>query len=223
MTKYAEFHRMGGSYPSQTTKIKAISSSSPKHLSFRGHLDVSFFIVWNMLVSVKLTAWVSRYWTNLRNLREAPHAVAMGVGAGVFFGFTPLIGLKTLLAVAAAWLLGGSVVAAVIAVALHDVLLPLMPVVLRWEYMLGCWVLGNPHVFPPALNWDKGYLATAGLDWAVILNIGRPMLVGSLFFSVPFSCLSYGVMRFFLNRWRDKGTESKPFGVSPKHNPGKRD
>src|SRR5215470_17072943 len=68
----------------------------------------------------------------LFRLKDAPRAIAVGASAGVFFGFIPLWGLKTLLAIASARLLRGNLIAAAITVTLHDVLLPLMPLLLRW-------------------------------------------------------------------------------------------
>ena len=47
------------------------------------------------------------------------------------------------------YLLRCNPIAAVIAVSLHDVALPLWPVVLRMQYDIGFWVLSNPHHFPP--------------------------------------------------------------------------
>ena len=60
----------------------------------------------------------------LVTLRDTPHAIAGGVAIGVFIGFTPLFGIKTLLSLGAAYLLRCNPIAAVIAVSLHDVVTP---------------------------------------------------------------------------------------------------
>ena len=60
-----------------------------------------------------------------------PHAIAGGVAIGVFVGFTPLFGIKTLLSLGGAYLLRCNPIAAVIAVSLHDIVTPLWPVLLR--------------------------------------------------------------------------------------------
>jgi uncharacterized protein len=70
----------------------------------------------------------------LVTLRDTPHAIAGGVAIGVFIGFTPLFGVKTLLSLGVAYLLRCNPIAAVIAVSLHDVAMPLLPVLLRMEY-----------------------------------------------------------------------------------------
>ncbi len=157
---------------------------------------------------MNVTAWLSTHWKKLKNVKASPHAVAVGVAVGMFFGFTPLIGLKTLLAVGTAWLLGGSVVAAAVAVTLHDVLLPLMPVLLRWEYQLGYWVMSVPHSFPPSLHLAHRLAPGDWLHWSTFLTIGRPLLIGSLFFSVSASIVSYFFMRYVVEREHRQRSES---------------
>jgi uncharacterized protein (DUF2062 family) len=82
---------------------------------------------------VKPIQWLALQCNTLKGLENSPPAVAVGVAAGIFLGFTPLVGLKTLLAIGVAWLLHGNRLAAALAVSLHDIVLPLMPVLLRWE------------------------------------------------------------------------------------------
>jgi uncharacterized protein (DUF2062 family) len=62
-------------------------------------------------------------------IKDTPHAIASGAAIGVFLGFTPLFGLKTLLALLLAALFRVNKIAAVVAVSLHDLLFPLWPVV----------------------------------------------------------------------------------------------
>ena len=74
--------------------------------------------------------WFQDKYEQLLRVKDAPRAIALGAAVGVFFGFIPLWGVKTLLAIGLARLLRGSLVAAAIAVTLHDVLLPLVPLLL---------------------------------------------------------------------------------------------
>ena len=85
----------------------------------------------------------------LFSLKDTPHAIAGGVALGVFVGFTPLFGVKTLLALGLAYALRCNPIAAVIAVSLHDVLMPFAPFLLRMEYYIGYWMLSHPHHLPP--------------------------------------------------------------------------
>src|SRR5258708_16510194 len=95
--------------------------------------------------------WLREHWLKLLAIRDTPEAIAGGVAIGIFFGFTPLFGLKTLSAMFFAWLTRSNIIAAMVAGALHDVILPFMPVIYRWEYDLGGVLLSHPHQWPPPL------------------------------------------------------------------------
>lgn len=135
----------------------------------------------------------------LREIRDAPHAVAGGVAVGMFWGFTPLTGVKTLLSLGTAWVMRCSRISAVIAVSLHDIFLPVWPVILRWEYQLGYWVLSHPHQMPPAFHPHKlkldhlMSLQTAEVVWR--------MFVGSIIIGVPLAALTYWITLKMLLRY----------------------
>jgi uncharacterized protein (DUF2062 family) len=139
-----------------------------------------------------ILAHLRALFTRLLELRDSPHAVAGGVAIGVFFGFTPLFGLKTLLSLGTAWLSRCSKIAAVIAVSLHDVVAPFWPVLLRLEYRLGFWLLNQPHGFPTASethHLDAGEL----LRWTTFFDVGLPLLVGSVVIAAPASVALYAL------------------------------
>ena len=139
--------------------------------------------------------WLHEHSLKLLAIRDTPEAIAGGVAIGIFIGFTPLIGLKTLLTILIAWLTRSNIIAAVIASAAHDVLWPVMPVIFRWEYDVGYWLLSRPHELPPGFtrkSWDPH----AWRSWSHLLTVGKPLLLGSVICSAPFSVLSY----FFAKR-----------------------
>lgn len=135
----------------------------------------------------------------LFGLKDLPHAVSIGMAVGVFFGFTPLWGLKTLLALGGTRLLRGNVLAAALAVTLHDVLLPFMPLVMRWEYDLGHWLLSHPHEFPGRFQLD-GIHPALWLHWSTFFTVGRPLLAGSAAFAAPLALATYYLARWWLVR-----------------------
>ena len=100
-----------------------------------------------MKLSRTLMAFVQNRYERLKQIRDRPRAVAGGVAVGMFWGFTPLLGLKTLLSILFAWMFRCSKISAVIAVSLHDLLTPIWPIILRWEYDFGFWILNHPHHF----------------------------------------------------------------------------
>lgn len=146
-----------------------------------------------------LKRWIKKHLKNLLQIRETPEAIAIGVSAGMFFGFTPLFGLKTLLAIGTTWLLRGSKMAAAIAVTLHDVLLPILPVLLRVEYDLGYWLLSHPHQLPPHLHLHK-HEAGDFMHWSTFLTTGRPVLIGSVLLGAPIAVMTYFSVLWYLRR-----------------------
>ena len=159
---------------------------------------------------MKVSEWVVSHWTKLKGIKDSPHAVATGVAAGVFFGFTPLVGLKTLLALGVTRLFRGNLLAAAIVVTLHDVLLPVAPLFLRWEYDVGYWLVSHPHSLPPQLNLHHQG-PSEWMHWSTFLTVGRPLLIGSLVFAVPLAIASYYLTLLWIERVRSHSlASSKP-------------
>ena len=134
--------------------------------------------------------WLHEHSLKLLAIRDTPEAIASGVAIGIFIGFTPLIGLKTVLTILFAWLTRSNIIAAVVASAAHDILWPVMPVIFRWEYQVGFWLLSHPHHLPPGLtkmHWE----AHAWRNWTHLLTVGKPLLLGSVVCSAPIAVLSY--------------------------------
>ena len=138
----------------------------------------------------KLAAHFQSLREKLLNLRDAPHALAGGVAIGMFIGFTPLFGMKTLLCLALAYLLRCNPIAAVISVSLHDVVTPLWPVLLEIEYKIGWDILGWLREAPPQQPSLHFHLRDV-MQWTTFLGVGLPMLIGSLFLSTPAAFVAY--------------------------------
>src|SRR5436305_6760361 len=90
---------------------------------------------------VRLKRWLAAHHMTLMAIADTPHSIALGSAIGIFFGFTPLWSMKTLLSIAVAWVFKSNKIAAAIAVTLHDIILPLMPAVYFWQYRIGMRVL----------------------------------------------------------------------------------
>lgn len=117
----------------------------------------------------------------------------------MFMGFTPLFGVKTLLSLIGAYLLRCSKLAAVISVSLHDVVWPFLPFLLKVEYDIGYFLLSHPHVMPAKMVVKNLHMADM-LKWTTFLEVGRPLLVGSLFVSAPAALITYAIMLPLLKR-----------------------
>jgi uncharacterized protein len=151
--------------------------------------------------------WLRTKSRELLQLKDKPHAIAIGTAVGIFFGFIPLWGLKTLLALGVVRLLRGNLVAAAISVTLHDVALPLMPLLLRWEYDVGYWLLSHPHELPSSLRVAHQNPAT-WFHWSTFLTVGRPLLLGSLVIAAPTALAIYYLTFFAVGRSKRKQTAS---------------
>jgi uncharacterized protein len=163
-------------------------------------------------IPVKLHGWLSKHSLKLLAIRDTPNAIAGGVAIGIFFGFTPLFGLKTLLSLLFAWLTGSNLLAAVIAVTLHDVVLPFMPMVYRWEYDLGYWLLSDPHEWPPSLRHLR-WSGHTWRSWTTFFTIGKPLLLGSLICASPVATLVFALTRGFVRRHHQKKLRQLPTAV----------
>jgi len=156
----------------------------------------------------RLHRWMRAHHMTLMTLPDTPHNIALGAAIGMFFGFTPLFTMKTLLAFLITWLFRANKTAAVITVTLHDILLPLVPAMFFWQYKLGMWALY--HRLPQRPGFRRVSLGDF-MEWTTFLTVGRPILVGSLFFAVPAGLLVYFGLRAVLIRSRAR-REAPPNG-----------
>ncbi len=151
----------------------------------------------------RLKRWLVAHHMTLMTIADTPHSIALGSAIGIFFGFTPLYPLKTLLSIAIAWVLRCNKIAAAIAVTLHDALIFAMPAIYFGEYKLGCWALGRtpPHRIRFGLFALRDYL-----HWHVFSRVVWPTFwpafVGSLFLAIPSAIIIYFLIRLLVSRAR---------------------
>jgi uncharacterized protein (TIGR03546 family) len=158
--------------------------------------------------------WLHEHSLKLLAIRDTPEAIAGGVAIGIFFGFVPLFGLKTILAIFFAWLTRSNILAAILATTLHDVILPLMPVVYRWQYNVGFWMLSYPHHWPPPLTtapWESH----PWRSWATILSIGKYLLFGSLVCTLPLAITAFLLTKRIVSRHQKKKHALAPVPEEP--------
>lgn len=147
----------------------------------------------------RLKRWLRAHHLTLMTLPDTPHAIALGSAIGMFFGFTPLFGLKTLLSFGGAWLCKANKTAAVITVTLHDVLLPFVPAMFFWQYKVGMWAMYGRVPQRPGF---RQVALRDYMEWTTFLTVGRPILVGSLYLALPAAVVVYFGLRAVLIRAR---------------------
>jgi uncharacterized protein len=164
-------------------------------------------------VAMNPIRWIRDKSRQLLQLKDTSHAISLGTAVGMFFGFIPLWGFKTLLALGISRLLRANLLATAIATTLHDIALPLLPLLLRWEYEIGYWLLSHPHELPPSLRLSHHISPSAWFHWSTFLTIGRPLLLGALVIAAPVAIATYYVTLLFVQRARVKTAqppEEKP-------------
>jgi uncharacterized protein (DUF2062 family) len=152
---------------------------------------------------MNLRKWWQEHSLKLLAIRDTPQAIAGGIAIGIFFGFTPLFGLKTVGAIFFAWVTRSNILAAVLATTLHDLLLPLMPFIYVWEYQIGHWILNGewpqriPRMHLSLREWR---------NWITFLTstVGKPMLVGSVICGLPMALVSMIVSKGIVARHQRK-------------------
>ena len=168
---------------------------------------------------MNIRRWLHEHSLRLLAIRDTPDAIAGGVAIGIFFGFTPLFGFKTLSAIFVAWLTRSNILAAVIAGTLHDIILPFMPVIYRWEYDVGYWLMSHPHHWPQSLAriHRDGF---AWRNWAsYITGVGKPLLVGGIVCATPFAVLSFFLTSRIVDRHQKKKRAALPAPDDEELNP----
>jgi uncharacterized protein len=150
-----------------------------------------------------MKSWLVAHHMTLMTIADTPHSIAFGSAIGIFFGFTPLYPLKTLLSIAVAWVFRCNKIAAAIAVTLHDVLIWIMPAIYVAEYQFGCWILNRPvaqrvHFRQFRLHDYVHWHVFSRVIWPTFW----PAFIGSLFLSIPSAIVVYFLMRLLISRAR---------------------
>ncbi|WP_245999124.1 DUF2062 domain-containing protein [Paracoccus methylarcula] len=107
----------------------------------------------------------------LRRLPDHPHRIGRGVAAGVFVSFTPLFGLHFASAAAIAWLIGGNILAALLATFIGNPLT--FPFIAVLSVSLGRQILGLGGHLSPQLIFGEFAQASAEL-WHNIRSLFGP-------------------------------------------------
>lgn len=142
-------------------------------------------------------------WIRFITQRDRPHAMAGGLSIGFFFGFIPTFGFKTLLAIGGALFFRCNTIAAIVGVTVHDVFFWSWPFLFRLEFQIGHWLLSNPHAFAPKLV-KADFRMSEIMQWDNFIDVGLPLLVGSIVIALPISLLAYGVTLYAMLRREEK-------------------
>ncbi|QSR88330.1 DUF2062 domain-containing protein [Methylacidiphilum caldifontis] len=142
--------------------------------------------------------------STLKKLPVSAHSIALGFAIGVFYGFTPFWGFKTILAILSAWVIRVSKVAAAIGVAAHDVILPFIPGLMWLEYKIGLILLGtDTHQLKKTLPKLRHLELRQLISWKELYHIGWPMFIGSLVIGLPIAVVAYCIIFKSIKKYQD--------------------
>lgn len=170
-------------------------------------------------MKMKLREFAVKKFHALLQIHDTPHSIAGGVAIGILFGFTPIfipfVPVKTLLSIFSSWLFRCSKMAAVISVSAHDVIFPIWPFLLRYEYQIGSRLLhrelppGHPasHHHIPFQEWfsmesyhSMSQWVHERLNWPFFVKVMGPMLLGSVVIGVPVALFFYFIVLRIVKR-----------------------
>lgn len=157
---------------------------------------------------------VKYYYLRFTRLQGDPHVLARGVAIGIFVGVTPTIPFHTILALALAFLLRGSKIAALLFTVVAS-----NPFTFFFQYYFS-WRLGNWLTFNE-LSWAKVcsllQLINAEARFqeilAAVFSLGRDtilvMLTGGIAMALPIALLGYLLSYQFFAVWHRRAGRKK--------------
>lgn len=149
---------------------------------------------------------------NMLHADDPPHRIALGVAIGIFFTFTPFIGVQMALVVGTAWLLRANKVVGLPLVWISN---PATFVPIFYPcYLIGRTVLGWPSV---GSEWwgqlgkpPTGFTDATQFYWNRTLEIFSPLMLGCLIVGLPLSVFGYLLTRIVVERYRLRMAQKKP-------------
>ena len=167
---------------------------------FRRRVSESF------LERVRVHLWPRRSWNRssryvvyrLRRLSDTPHAVALGFAIGVFTAATPFLGTHMVMAVLLSWVIGGSVVAALLGTFVGNPLT--YPLIWYSTYAVGNLMLRGKT--PKGAIDLSGGIFQSSLDklWPIL----KPMTLGCLPVGLALALLSYVLVRPMVEAYKHR-------------------
>jgi uncharacterized protein (DUF2062 family) len=134
-------------------------------------------------------------WNKLARIRATPRQIAAGFALGFFVSFLPIIPLRTLVAIALAWLLRQNVAAAFVGKSITLLYWPVVPFLWNAEYRLGIHI--NPVEKP--LVFDRAHLGEIfHMGWDVF----AATFIGGVLIGAPVALLSYIILLPLTRKWK---------------------
>ena len=160
----------------------------------------------SFLERMRVHLWPRRSWTRssryvvyrLRRLSDTPHAVALGFAIGVFTAVTPFLGTHMVLAALFAWVIGGSVVAALLGTFIGNPLT--YPLFWYSTYEVGTLMLGGEGS-KRSIDLSGGiFQKSLEQLWPIL----KPMTLGSIPVGLALAALSYVLVKPMVEAYKNR-------------------
>jgi uncharacterized protein len=160
----------------------------------------------SFLDRMRVHLWPRRSWTRssryvvyrLRRLSDTPHAVALGFAIGVFTAVTPFLGTHMVMAALLAWVIGGSVVAALLGTFIGNPLT--YPLFWYSTYEVGNLMLGGSSGKEPIDLSGGIFQSSLEHLWPIL----KPMSLGSIPVGILLAALSYLLVRPMVEAYKNR-------------------
>ncbi len=155
--------------------------------------------------------WPRRSWARsakyvtkrVLRLTGSPHAIAAGVGAGVFASFTPFLGLHFLIAFLVAYIIAGNFLAAAMGTFFGNPFS--FPFIWASTYKIGNFILAGEIQEPEAGGMDS--LSSSGMMdlglsglWDKVIGLWDPLIKPMSIGAVPLG-VTFGIIAYIITRW----------------------
>lgn len=160
----------------------------------------------SLIERMRVHLWPRRSWTRssryvvyrLRRLSDTPHAVALGFAIGVFTATTPFLGTHMVVAALLAWIIGGSVVAALLGTFLGNPLT--YPLLWYSTYEVGNLMLRGKMV-QKQIDLSGGiFQKSLEQLWPIL----KPMTLGSIPVGLALALLSYVLVKPMVEAYKHR-------------------
>ena len=160
----------------------------------------------SLLERLRVHLWPRRSWSRssryvvyrLRRLSATPHAIALGFAAGTFVAVTPYIGTHLIMAALIAWIIGGSIVAAILGTFLGNPLT--YPFLWYASYEVGNLLLGGKATKKP-IDLSRGVFHSSFEHlWPIL----KPMALGCIPVGLALATACYFLVRPMVDAYQHR-------------------
>ncbi|NWG12589.1 MAG: DUF2062 domain-containing protein [Acidobacteria bacterium] len=145
--------------------------------------------------------WAKGFLRSLVSLDDTPERIALGFAVGVFFAFSPLLGMHTFLGLLVAFVFGLNRVAVLVGVFINNPW-TLVPIYGLAVYLGGLLVGFPPSASMPDLEWSTVLQSRFWAELAGQRGLVKPLFIGSTILSVGSALVSYPLVLFLIQKAR---------------------